>query len=308
MTPADGTAHACAALLFCLFPRVVVFFGPMSIRSDFSRRSFLSLVAAGPLAATAAGAKKIPIGLELYSVRGEMKKDEVATVRAVAKMGYECVEFYSPYYDWTPQQARQMRKELDDLGIRCYSTHNSPQALQPEGIGKAIELNQIIGSKYIVMASPGRVRTLDDWKRVAGVLSQASETAKKSGLRVGYHNHGSEWRPVEGQKPMELLAANTDQDVMLQLDVGTCVETGNDPVAWIERNPGRIKCVHLKEWSPEKRYRVLFAEGASPWKQIFAAAESKGGVEFYLIEQEGYDLPEMETAKRCLELYRKLRA
>ncbi|HOK48182.1 MAG TPA: sugar phosphate isomerase/epimerase, partial [Bryobacteraceae bacterium] len=188
-----------------------------------------------------------------------------------------------------------------------YSTHNSPQALQPAGIEKAIELNQIIGSKYIVMASPGRVRTLDDWKRVASVLNQASEAAKKSGLRVGYHNHGAEWRPAEGQKPMELLAANTEKDVMLQLDVGTCVETGNDPVAWSERNPGRIQCVHLKEWSPEKGYRVLFGEGASPWKKIFAAAESKGGVEFYLIEQEGYDLPELETAQRCLELYRKLR-
>lgn len=265
-------------------------------------------MAAGPLAAAAAGAKKIPIGLELYSVRGEMKKDEVSTVRAVAKVGYECVEFYSPYYDWTTEQAKQMRKELDDLGVKCYSTHNSPQALQPEGIGKAIELNQIIGSKYIVMASPGRVRTVDDWKRLADVLNQASETAKKGGLRVGYHNHGAEWRPIEGQKPMEILAANTDKDVMLQLDVGTCVETGNDPVAWIERNPGRIKCVHLKEWSPEKGYRVLFAEGASPWKKIFAAAESKGGVEFYLIEQEGSDLSEMEAAQRCLELYRKLRA
>jgi len=264
-------------------------------------------MAAGPLAATAVSAKKVPIGIELYSVRGEMKKDEIATVRAVAKMGYECVEFYSPYYDWTTDRAKEMRKLLDDLGVRCYSTHNSPQALQPAGIEKAIELNQIIGSKYIVMASPGRVRTLDDWKRVASVLNQASEAAKKSGLRVGYHNHGAEWRPAEGQKPMELLAANTEKDVMLQLDVGTCVETGNDPVAWIERNPGRIQCVHLKEWSPEKGYRVLFGEGASPWKKIFAAAESKGGVEFYLIEQEGYDLPELETAQRCLELYRKLR-
>lgn len=265
-------------------------------------------MAAGPLAVAAAGAKKIPIGLELYSVRGDLKKDLVGTVRGVAKMGYECVEFYSPYYDWTPEQAKEMRKELNDLGIQCRSTHNNPQALAPEGIEKAIELNKIIGSKYIVMASPGRARTLDDYKKVAEVLSQASATAKKSGLRVGYHNHGAEWKPVDGQKPMEILATNTPKDVMLQLDVGTTVETGNDPVAWIERNPGRIRSVHLKEWSPEKGYRVMFAEGASPWKKVFEAAEKKGGVEFYLIEQEGSDLSEMESAKRCLELYRKLRA
>jgi sugar phosphate isomerase/epimerase len=265
-------------------------------------------MAAGPLAVAAAGAKKIPIGLELYSVRGALQNDLVGTVRGVAKMGYECVEFYSPYYDWTPEKAKEMRKELDDLGIKCYSTHNSTQALAPEGIAKAIELNKIIGSKYIVMASPGRVQTLDDWKRLAEGLTKASETAKKSGVHVGYHNHGGEWKPIDGQKPLEILAANTPKDLMLQLDVGTCVQTGNDPVAWIERNPGRIRSVHLKEWSKEKGYRVLFSEGASPWKKIFEAAEAKGGVEFYLIEQEGADVPEMEAAQRCLELYRKLRA
>jgi len=93
---------------------------------------------------------------------------------------------------------------------------------------------------------------------------------------------------------------------MLQLDVGTCLATGNDPVAWIERNPGRIRSLHLKEWSPEKGYRVLLGEGVGPWKKIFAAAESTGGVEYYLIEQEGSDYPEMETAERCLAAYRKL--
>lgn len=280
----------------------------MTTGNDFSRRSFLALTAAAPLAATAAAARKVPIGLELYSVRGEMQKDLMGTVRSVCKMGYECVEFYGPYYDWTLETAKQIRKVLDDHGVRCHSTHNNASALRPEGIGKAIELNQTIGSKYIVMASAGRVTDLDGWKRVAETLNTASETAKRAGLAVGFHNHQTEFKPIDGQKPIEVLAANTDKSVMLQLDVGTCVETGNDPVAWINRNPGRIQSVHLKEWSPEKGYKVLLGEGASPWKQIFAAAEKAGGVEFYLVEQEGSGLPEMETVERCLALYRKLRA
>ncbi|HNY42833.1 MAG TPA: sugar phosphate isomerase/epimerase, partial [Bryobacteraceae bacterium] len=89
-------------------------------------------------------------------------------------------------------------------------------------------------------------------------------------------------------------------------DVGTCVETGNDPVAWIKANPGRIRSIHLKEWSPEKGYKVLFGDGKAPWKAIFAAAEKVGGVEFYLIEQEGYDLPPFETAEKCLANIRKI--
>src|SRR5688572_16578296 len=125
--------------------------------SPISRRSFLALSAAAPLAFTTLAAKRIPVGIELYSVRDELAKDLPATVRAVAKMGYEVVEFYSPYYSWTTEYAKGVRKQLDDLGIRCPSTHNGPNAFTPEGIGKAMELNQILGSKTIVMASAGRV-------------------------------------------------------------------------------------------------------------------------------------------------------
>ena len=277
----------------------------MTIRDPFSRRSLLRLLASAPVAAAMA-AKHIPIGLELFSVREELKKDLMGTLQGVAKMGYECVEFFAPYYDWTPDYAKEVRKKLDDLGIRCYSTHNGLKSFSDDGISKAIELNKILGAHYIVLASPGKVSSLDDWKRVAATLNEGNKKMKNEGLHAGYHNHDAEWKPVDGQKPIEVIAANTDKSIMLQLDVGTCVETGNDPVAWINRNPGRIRSLHLKEWSPDKGYRVLFGEGVAPWKQIFAAAESKGGVEYYLIEQEGSQYPEMETADRCLVAYRNL--
>src|SRR5262249_53967744 len=136
--------------------------------------------------------------------------------------------------------------------------------------------------------------------------NKGNEALKEAGLHAGYHNHDLEWKPVDGQKPMELLAHETDKSVMLQLDVGTCVETGNDPVAWIKANPGRIRSLHLKDWSSGQGYKVLFGEGVAPWKQIFAAAESVGGVEYYLIEQEGSRFPEIETADRCLVAYKNL--
>jgi sugar phosphate isomerase/epimerase len=276
----------------------------------YSRRSFLSFLAAAPLGAAAmaaAAAKHIPIGLELYSVRKDLQKDLAGTVREVAQMGYQCVEFYAPYYNWTPGEARKVRQEMDHLGIRCYSTHNGTKSFTPEGIGKAMELNHILGTRYIVMASAGEISTIDGWKRVAETLNKANHTMASHGLHAGYHNHDLEWKPVDGQKPIEVLAANTDKSIMLQLDVGTCLETGNDPVAWIKRNPGRIRSLHLKNWSPQGGYSVLFSEGAAPWKKIFAAAESVGGVEYYLIEQEGSRYSEMKTAELCLQEYRKLR-
>ena len=90
-----------------------------------SRRSFLAMSAILPLSLRAFASTSIPVGLELYSVRNALKGDLTGTVRTVAQMGYQCVEFYAPYFDWTEPQTKDMKKLLDDLGIRCYSTHNS---------------------------------------------------------------------------------------------------------------------------------------------------------------------------------------
>jgi sugar phosphate isomerase/epimerase len=282
----------------------------MSTQNTVSRRTFLAVSGAASLSLAAAAPRKIPVGLELYSVRDELGKDLTGTVTAVAKMGYEVVEFYSPYFSWTPESAKQVRKLMDDLGIRCNSTHNNTPSFTADGLQKAMELNRIIGSKFIVMASAGKVTTLDDWKRVAGTLSQAAETLASAGMRTGYHNHQAEFRLVEGKRPIEVLAANTPKNVMLQLDIGTCIEAGSDPVAWIQANQGRINCIHCKDWAPgaDKGYKVLFGEGDSPWPKIFDAAESVGGVEYYLIEQEGSRFPALETAQRCLTTWKTMRA
>jgi sugar phosphate isomerase/epimerase len=270
-----------------------------------SRRSFLAMSALLPWALRAQGAPEIPVGLELYSVRNALKQDPTGTVRAVARLGYQCVEFYAPYFEWTESQTKDMRKLLDDLGIRCYSTHNDSSYMDPEKISRARDLNLILGSKYMVMASSHGKSGLDGWKTVADSLNLASEKLEPSGLKAGYHNHQTEFTPESGVRPIEILAKNTKSSVMLQLDVGTCIEAGSDPVAWIRSNPGRIRSLHLKEWSPEpgKGYSVLFGEGVADWKAIFAAAESVGGAEYYLIEQEGSRFSELETAKKCLDAF-----
>jgi sugar phosphate isomerase/epimerase len=219
------------------------------------------------------------------------------------------VEFYAPYYDWTPEYAKEVRKTMDDAGVRCNSTHNGAAALSAAGLPKAIEINQILGAKFIVMASAGKIATLDGWKEVADQLSKAADTLRPLGMRAGYHNHQLEFTPLAGKRPLELIAAGTPKDVMLQFDVGTCLEVGADPVAWIEANPGRINSIHCKDWTKAagKGYDVLFGEGDAPWAQIFKAAESVGGVEFYLIEQEGSQYPALETAERCLANWKKLK-
>jgi len=276
---------------------------------EITRRSFVALSATLPFAVRAYAKKSsIPIGLELYSVRDELKKDPEATVRAVAQMGYQCVEFYSPYFDWTEAQAKSMRKLLDDLGIRCYSTHNGEEYFSKDKISKARDLNLTLGTKYMVMASSNPKPGIDGWKAIADELNSAADFLAPAGLKTGYHNHQPEFKTEDGVRPIEVLAKNTKPSVMLQLDVGTCLNSGGDPAAWIRSNPGRIRSIHLKDWSsdPAKGYQVLFGEGDANWKEIFAVAESVGGVEYYLLEQEGSRFGELETAKRCLEAYHKI--
>ena len=277
--------------------------------SALSRRSFLAMSAMLPWALSARPASSIPVGLELYSVRNSLKADPTGTVRAVAQMGYQCVEFYAPYFDWTEAQAKEMRKLLDDLGIHCYSTHNDTSYFAPDKLSHARDLNHILGCKYLVVASSHEKPGADGWKAVAQILNSAAAELEPSGLKVGYHNHQAEFTPGDGVRPIEILAKNTNPSVMLQLDVGTCIEAGSDPVAWIRANPGRIRSLHLKDWSPDpaKGYTVLFGEGVAKWKDIFAAAESVGGVEYYLIEQEGSRFSELDTARKCFDTYRTMR-
>ena len=299
--------------------------------SSFSRRKFLALagalpaVMAVPSLSRAAGAdavdaaeaaskpRKYPLGLELYSVRGQLAANLPETLRTVAKMGYTVVEFYAPYCDWTIPYGKSVRTLMEDLGLRCYSTHNNLKSFTPgDGMAHAIELNQVLGSRIMVLASAG-VKGVEGWKGLCGQLSTAVTQLTPHGLSAGFHNHQTEWAPLDGaQRTMDVIAANTPPEFVLQLDVGTCMEAGADPVAWIKSHPGRIKVLHLKDWAPGnkadgKGYSVLFGEGVSPWKEIFAAAESVGGVEYYLLEQEGSRFSEFETVQKCLENCKKLR-
>jgi sugar phosphate isomerase/epimerase len=273
---------------------------------SFSRRSFLAMSAILPWSLRAFAATSVPVGLELYSVRNALKDDPMGTVRTVARMGYQVVEFYAPYFDWTESQTRDMKTLMDDLGIRCHSTHNSSSYFTADNLKQARDRNLILGAEYVVMSSSEPKQGLDGWKEVADTLNSAASQLEPAGLKTGYHNHELEFTPVEGKRPIEILAKNTKSSVALQLDVGTCLKAGSDPVAWIRANPGRIKSIHCKDWAPgaDKGYSVLFGEGAADWKGIFAAAESVGGVEYYLIEQEGSRFPEFDTARKCLETFR----
>ncbi|MBK7930091.1 MAG: sugar phosphate isomerase/epimerase [Bryobacterales bacterium] len=276
-----------------------------------SRRSFLGASAALAAASSPlfAAGKKPVLGLELYSVRNELAKDLPGTLKAVAKMGYEGVEFFGPYADWKLDYAKEVRKMLDDLNLKALSAHTGAKYFTPDELARVAELNLAIGSKYIVMSSAGRVTTLDGWKEVGAKLTAADAQLKKLKLRTGFHNHATEFTPLEGKRPIEVLAATTPKSVVLQLDVGTCLQAGSDPIEWTKANPGRIVSLHLKDWKNapgHEGYRILLGEGYGKFKELIQTAGKSGGLEYVLVEQEGHELPALEASEKCLQNLKKI--
>jgi hypothetical protein len=152
-----------------------------------SRRSFLAAVGTTPLAFQALAAeraKKIPIGIQMYSVRDDEKRDLMGTLKGLREMGYECVEFWAPYFDWTVARAKEVRKQLDDLGLRCYSNHTATKHFADEHLPHAIELNHILGSRYVIMAHAGPQKDLDGWRRTAEVLANTAPEAQAGQPRL----------------------------------------------------------------------------------------------------------------------------
>lgn len=255
---------------------------------------------------------KAPVGLELYSVRNEFAKDMAGTLQVVAKAGYQGVEMWGPYAEWNVEKAKEFKKIVNDLGMKVLSTHTGAKFFSPDLLGKVAELNGVLETRFMIMSSAGPVKGLDGWKEVAAKLNLAAEKLKPMGKATGFHNHATEFTPLEGKRPIEVLAKETGKDVVLQLDVGTCIAAGSDPVAWIEANPGRFRSLHLKDWKSggkdvHEGYRCLFGEGDAKWKDIFAAAAKKGGLEHLLIEQEGSAYTPFETIEKCMVNFKKLR-
>ena len=248
---------------------------------------------------------RVPLSLQLYSVRDDCAADLAATVKAVAAMGYEGVEF-AGYYDWS---AADIKKLLDDCGIVCSGTHIGLDSLMGDAFDATVEFHKIIGCENLIV--PGLAEQYRDsaaaWKATGELFTEIAANLKPFGLRTGYHNHSIEFAPLDnGELGWDVFFSNASPDVVMQLDTGNAMHGGVlDPAPYIERYPNRAITVHLKEFSATNP-DALIGEGDCPWARIFELCESVGGTQWYVVEQETYAFPPMECVKRCLENLNKM--
>ena len=247
--------------------------------------------------------KNIPIGVQLYSVREDAARDLPAVLAAIKKMGYDAVEF-AGYYNHT---APQLRKLLDDNGLKCCGAHMHLDVLQGDELKKSIEFHQAIGNRFLIVSwLPKEKRnTPESLLATARQFNDVAEKLKPLGMRTGYHNHHEEFQPLDGSTAWDLFFGNTKPEVVMQLDTANALHGNADPVPFLSRYPGRATTVHLKEFSKTNDKAVL-GKGDVKWQEIFKLCENVGGTEWFIVEQESYAGAPLDCIQRCLENLRKM--
>ncbi len=267
-----------------------------------NRRVFLgamtAALATARTASAAASHQLDRIGLQLYTVRNQMKADMAGTLAQVAKAGYNDVEF-AGYFDHTPKQVREM---LDANKLTAPAAHLELSMLSAEQWPKTLELAHTIGHKLLVCpwiaeeerSAPG------SWEKTAEAFNQAGERVRKAGLQFAYHNHNFEFGGAEGKRGYDVLLQHTDAaNVSFEADLFWMTFAGADPLAYMAKYPKRFVSLHLKDMAKGMTTRstkdnemaigdaaqVDVGQGGIDFAKILEVAPAHG-VKYYFVEQD----------------------
>lgn len=282
---------------------------------SISRRNFLlkgSLAIAGTALLSkdllAATVRKPVLGIQLYSIRDDMKKDPSGTLKQLAAMGYKNVEHagYSKrkFYGYA---AAEFKKLLGDLGLLMPSGH-TVMGKQHWDAAKndftdewkyTVEDAAIVGQHYVI--SPWLDESLrknyDDFKAYMDVFNKSGALCKKSGMKFGYHNHDFEFsQQLNGQKIFDLILQNTDPSLVAQqLDIGNMYHAGGIALDIIKQYPGRFELMHVKDEIKTDKGEMggnyestVLGKGIIPVKEVIDLGKKSGGTKHFIIEQESY--------------------
>ena len=278
-----------------------------------SRRRFLlqgSATAAAAVLAPRLGAMaaRQPIGIQLYTVGADLKKDVPGTLRQLRGIGYGEVETAG----FGGLTAEQFRAELDKAGLACHSVHLQLQSAELQSL---MDDAKVVGAHYVVCSAllpPGSAQaTVDDYKKMAAHLNEIARTAKQSGLQYAYHNHNMEFQKLDGKTMgYDVLLAETDPALVdFEIDCGWMIAAGQKPEEYFSRYPKRIRMLHIKDFVRGSKVSTSLARDQRPqgtelghgyidYKPILAAA-AKIHIDHYFVEQEPPfpDMPAIQAAK-----------
>jgi len=263
-----------------------------AVSCTVTRREFLGAVGVAgaavglgvaPLAQAAAG-RKIPVGLQLYSLREQCATDLPGMLVAVSKIGYRGVEF-AGYHG---RSAKELRKLLDDNGLVACGTHTPYDSVLGDKLKETVEFNRTIGNKFLIVPWMNETQSKQEWLDRAKLFNDIADKVKADGMWVGYHAHAHDFKQIDGVSAWDLFFGNTKPAVIMQLDTGNCCDGGAD--------------IHVKAYGggPD----AVIGEDKLDWKAIFAYCEGKGGTQWYVLEHESAKDP-LVAVKRSYAALRK---
>lgn len=288
----------------------------------FSRSEFLKLMAG--MAGTAfvpniwANPWGLPLGIQLYTVRNDLKSNFAGVLGKLAAMGYKEVEAGftdSGDIDFNGGPVTEFRKMLESAGLRVPSCH-FPVPKDDADWGASIERAHKLNLQYMLCAGPpGGTNSLDAWKRAGDFFNHLGTLCRDAGMQFAYHNHNHEFVVYDGVIAYDELLRSTDPAlVKMELDCFWMTFAGKDPVEYMRKYPGRFPLLHIKGlkagYKPttghfEGNPFTEVGNGVIDWKRIFVAARL-GGLKHYYVEQDQWDRPSLESAAISAAYLKKL--
>jgi sugar phosphate isomerase/epimerase len=248
---------------------------------QFSALTAAGMILPGLKALAGEGQKVGPIGLQLYTARQMMQKNVAQTLNKIAAIGYSEVEF-AGYFGHSAQEIAVM---LADNGLTAPSAHIGIDDFE-HNFEQILDSVDVVGHKYLILAwLPPKDRTLDRYKEIIDTLNKNGEKAKAAGVQLAYHNHNFEFENIDGEIPYEMILTQTDEKlVQLELDLFWFAFAKQDPLKVINRYPGRVPAVHIKDMG-KNRKMVNAGTGTIDFMRVFQASK-KAGIKHYFVEDD----------------------
>jgi sugar phosphate isomerase/epimerase len=260
---------------------------------------------------------KYKMGYQLYSIRDEMAKDPVNTLKYLKKIGYEDFEAYGfdnvkgMYYGYKSSEFKQI---LDDLNLSISSGHYGFSSYLEKSddelkrfVDQCIIGAKTLNSKYIIWPWIAPIqRTIDNYKLMSKKLNAIGEQVKDADLGFAYHNHGFEFQNNGGENGFDIIISETDPSlVKLQMDMYWVIHSSNfTPKELIDAQPGRYVSWHIKDIDKNTRDYTELGNGTVNYHEILPDP-IKSGLEFYYIEQGGnFSINAMKSAAESAKYFK----